>query len=163
MAIYAEIHRYSGQSFGRVAQVIDMGSHVPVARPPIFYKDIDTYSPKPVQGEEWWYNNDSDLFTNIKPVIVRPPMPASVTRAPDLWFKRLTDQERSYVWAVCNGETPPGVTITLQNRYRLAAFKDITLTGLKFPLDHAEIVAVIDGMEAAGIIGAGRADEILER
>jgi hypothetical protein len=136
-----------------------MGSHIPEAAPPLYYIDIAGYTPQPVQGEDWWYDYDQDLFTSIDPGVKEPARSIS---AKELWFRSFTSLERSYVWAICNGETPPGVTINIENRYRIAAFKDLTGNG-HFPLDEPELVIVIDGMESAGIISAGRADEILER
>jgi len=160
MAIFASVRRFKNSEWGVVRRVEDFGSHVPEAAPPLFYIDIAGYTPQPVMGEDWWYDHNSDLFTQVNPNVKEP---AQEMRPKFFWLESFTSLERSYIWAVCNGETPPGVTINIENRYRIAAFKEISLSSVAIKLDNEELVAVIDGMEAAGIIGAGRADEILQR
>jgi hypothetical protein len=162
MAIFAKVRKET-DVWGVVLRQDEFGSHVPQTTLPSVMIDITSYTPQPVSGENWWYNFDTDLFTDTDPVIPTYVKPVGSTSAPNLWFARFTTTERAEFWAVCNGETVAGVTITQAQRYRAAAFRDITLTGGSFKLDHTELVAVIDGLESAGLLDAGRADEILDR
>jgi len=157
MSIWAEVHK-TDPTFGIVTAIIDMGNHIPEAAPPLFYIDTTGHTPAPQAG--WWYDHTLAVFTSVDPGL---PVIAREIVAPELWLEILTSTERAKIWALCNGETVPGVTINLENRYRLAAFRDITLTGLPFPLDHPEVVAVFDGLVSTGLFTQIRVDEILER
>ena len=160
MTMYARVRRINEIDFWAFVNGVEDVTSAPTDNPPIYYIDITGYTPQPVQGEEWWYDYDGDVFTNTDPGVYYPPPSISIQ---DLWFNKFTPLERSYIWAVCNGETPPGVTINIENRYRIAAFKDVTLTINEIWLGNTELVIVVDGMESAGIIATGRADIILER
>lgn len=161
MATWAYIERYDA-TWGEVGNVTDMGSHIPEIGPPYYLIDITAYNPQPVQGAGWWYNFTSDLFTDVNPGVTKPAPPKPIVDADKLWMQKFTPTERAKVWAACNGESIPGVTISLENRYRLAAFRDFTMTGLSYKLDHPEVVTVVNGLETAGLLSAGRANQILE-
>jgi hypothetical protein len=162
MAIYAEVKSYAiGDDWGIVSRVIDYGAHVPEAAPPTYFIDIAGYTPQPVDGENWWYDVQGDVFTDTDPIYTKPPDPAPQSDALDLWFVRFTEEERAKTWAVCANDDPPGVTITLQQRYKIASFRDVTVSGLPFAIDDPEVVSVVNGLETAGVLAAGRAAQIL--
>ena len=155
MSIYAELTIYKEIGYGEVRNIVDMGSHDPES--PAFI-DLTGIDPAPQVG--WWYEKATDTFTETLPPEVT--VPRRTLTAAELWLGSFTDTERAEVWALCAGEDLPGVTITLENRYRTAAFRDLTLSGLPIPLHADEAVTVISGLESAGLLDPGRADEILE-
>lgn len=156
MSIYAELRVYKEIGYGQVRTISDLGSHDPES--PAF---IDLTGVDPVPQVGWWYEKATETFSETLPPEVT--VPRRTLTAAQLWLGSFTSTERAEVWALCAGETVPGVTISLENRYRTAAFRDLTLSGLPIPLHANEAVTVITGLETAGLLDAGRADEILER
>lgn len=154
---YAEVRRFDETQFGKVTY---MGDAVFVPKFDIyglFAVSTEGLDPQPVAG--WFYDKGTNTFTETKPP--GAVVPKETLTAPQFWLKKFDSTERAKVWGVCNGESVPGVTISLTERYRLAAFRDISIGGEPIPLHAAETEAVVNGMESAGIIGAGRAAEIL--
>lgn len=82
-------------------------------------------------------------------------------KARNLWLGRFTPDERATIWALCNGEAVPNITITLKQRYRLASFRDVTLNGA-IRVDHPELIQVVQALESVGVLAPGRAAEILD-
>jgi hypothetical protein len=156
MSVYANIKPYSGTVWGLVKDIRDMGSHDPDSPR---YINIDGVDPAPQVG--WYYDISTDSFAETLPPEV--DLPRRTVTSVELWMMKFAASERAKVWALCNGETIPGVAISLENRYRTAAFRDLTLAGEPIPLHAAEVETVIDGLETAGLLASGRADEILER
>ena len=156
MAIYAAVTKRTDQ-WGVVTQVVDMGSHIPVIAPPEYWIDTTGYSPAPVEGEDWWYDHQGDLFTSTDPSLPPPPAP-SVTPL-ELWYDRCTDDERGKIFSLAQ-EDGGGVTLSIINRGRLKAFISVTASN-DIPLDNSEAIFIFNALETAGAIDAGRADEIL--
>lgn len=155
MANYANVRLLEkGSEWGDVISIIDMGDHDPES--PV-YVLVDGVSPAPQAG--WFYNRRTSTFTDTLPI----ERPRRTVQASEFWMQKFTATERAKVWALCNGESVPGVTVSLEDRYRLAAFRDVTLAGEPIPLHNSEVVTIIDALESIGLLTAGRADEILER
>jgi len=157
MIAYAEVKRFEKTEFGQVRTIGTAESLPGGDRRAILFVDIDGINPAPQQG--WYYDKSTELFSETKPSGAVIPKPALT--AAQFWMARFTPNERAGVWALCNGESVPGVTINQRARYRLAAFKDISVSGDPVKLHAAETRAVVNGLETAGLLGAGRAAEIL--
>lgn len=161
MSIYAGVQKIY-ENWGQIQFKRDMGTHIPDDVPPFYYINIDGVVPEP--GDLEWYDFDTQTFTATDP---RPPREQPAYKlmhylsGGELWFNRCTATERAKVWALANGESVPGVTVTLEQRYRLAAFKDWTVSGEAFWSDDPEVVTVINALESIGLLAAGRAAEIL--
>lgn len=159
MAIYAEVKRFDTTQYGQV-RFIDSADPLPIGdQKRILFIDLTGVTPVP--EVRWYYDSVADTFSETKPA--GAVVPRRTLKASELWMKSFTDTERSKVWALCNGETVTGVTVTQPQRYRLASFRDITLAGESIPLHNEETETVIDALESIGLLAVGRADEILER
>lgn len=157
MTIYAEVKRFDGTKFGRV-RVIGDADPIPIgSQHRILFIDLTDVIPIP--EIKWYYDRSTNIFSETLPS--GAVVPKETLTAAEFWLGRFTDNERSDVWALCNGETVSGVTITQRIRYRLAAFRDVTLAGEPVPLHAAKVEAVVNGLETAGLLDPGRAAEIL--
>lgn len=156
MINYAEIKRFEETSFGQV-RFIGQTETLPLGDKRILFVDLAGYDPQPQVG--WYFDKGNDVFSEAPPI--EAVVPKAKLTAAEFWMETLTFGERARVWGVCNGEAVPGVTITLEQRYRLAAFRDLSLAGELIPLHANETITMVNGMELAGIIDPGRAAEIL--
>ena len=161
MADYAQVKTLENLSIGAVLGVQTAGSP-PADGQLITYVEILAQDPAPSVGVGslgWFYDSATDTFLTA---VKRSVLSAYLTPSSSVfWFGYFDSTERAKVWAACNGVDLPGVSITDQIRYRLAAWRDVTLSG-NVNLQDAETIAVVNGMESAGIIGSGRAAEILD-
>ncbi len=167
MTQYAQIRRRWNSGFGNVTAVVESGSR-PDDVHKTHYIDLTSASPRPPfpydPGDaEWWYEFATATFSS-DPIVLTPPSSdeRQAVRPAAFWY-RFTRDERSKLWAALAGVDLPGVTFAqAKNRWGLKAWLDISL---RKPIDptHPETIWAVDAMEAAGILAAGRADQILKR
>ncbi len=128
-----------------------------------------TYLVKDLAGtavEGWFYDFTNLLFTAVDP---GGEAPRREITAMEFWFESFTTRERAMTWALCDDhpnvrehDDSPLSKPSVENLYRLTAFRDLTVSG-KFFLDQSEVVAVVGALEQIGLLAPGRADAILER
>lgn len=155
MAIYAEVRQITAL-WGVVTAVVDMGSHVPEAKPPEVWMNLTGYTPAPVAGEAWWYDFQGDVFTNVDPGLTEP---ARTVTPSQFWFGKVTNDERGKIFTLAQ-EDGGGVVLDMIQRGRLKALLAFT-TANSFKLDNAELVFIFNALESVGAIDPGRAAEIL--
>jgi hypothetical protein len=168
MATYAEVVRYRDSNWGRIEAVMveengrDAGVYNTGVGGGVYVVEI--VSGTPSIGD--FYDFDTETWTTTDPNL---EYPRRFISAKEFWIENVTADERAKIWALCSGEAnvpkydnSEPVSISIENRYRLAAFRDITLSG-GFYLDNSEVITVIDALETIELISPGRADIILER
>ena len=157
MITYAEVTRFDDTEFGQVRFIGTADSLPNPHSTTLIFVDLTDVTPVPQL--DWYYDKAADLFSIAKPGGAVVPK-VTITYS-ELWFKRFSDSEAADVWLLLMGKTVSGVTISDTALGRLGRFRDATLAGEPIPLHSNEVETVINGLESAGLLAAGRAAEIL--
>lgn len=164
MSIYAEIKMIGNSSFGKVKAVYD-NKQFRVTAFPWLWVDVAGHSPAPPTvydelANPWWYDSGTDSFTDSEPVITLPTG-RRIINPTVFWFKIISRDERAKTLAALSGIDLAGVNFgTAKNRWILKSWYELTLRN-PINLDEPETIWSVNAMETSGIIGPGRAAEIL--
>jgi hypothetical protein len=160
----AKIRRLWSTGWGAVEFVGD-SDYVPDGRGKITWIDLTGYTPTPPdpyvrEDEEWFYEWQTDTFTNVQPVLTPPTTPRIIHK--EEFWNRFTWNEKAALWASISGVDLPGVSFGSEvDRWRLRAWRDLSITGDNIDLDDNPVQVAVNTMETAGILDPGRAAIIL--
>jgi hypothetical protein len=133
--------KYAQINNGKVHGVFDYDP-LPEFAPNIVMVPVDGVTPEPKAG--WWY--DGQNFTAPAP----PPAPDYGTKISRLALKlRMTADERKDIRAAAESNAD------------VFDFMDLLSDSTYIDLTRAETVGGVNSLETAGLLGSGRADEIL--